>query len=78
VRLWGKAKVLHDTVSQIFSHLEPHAWISVALRLLLAHDQVAEKVRIYLDEQAFMTAWNEGRVMRLEQILDRDGEEIRA
>jgi len=70
VRLWGKAKVLYDSVNRTISELEAYAWLALALRIHLDHDQLAMTVRTQLDEQSFTTAWNEGQAMTLEQLLD--------
>lgn len=71
VRLWGKAKVLYDSVNRTISELEASAWVTLALRIHLGHDQIAMRVLTLLDEQSFTEAWNEGQAMALEHLLER-------
>jgi DNA-binding CsgD family transcriptional regulator len=70
VRLWGKTKVLYDPVNRTISELKAYAWVALALRIHLDHDQIAVTVQAQLDEQSFTAAWNEGQAMSLEQLLD--------
>ncbi|MBV9230332.1 MAG: response regulator transcription factor, partial [Chloroflexi bacterium] len=71
VRLWGKAKVLYDSVNRTISDLRADAWVALALRIHLDYDQIVVTVlRTQLDEQSFTAAWNEGQAMALEQLLD--------
>jgi predicted ATPase/DNA-binding CsgD family transcriptional regulator len=70
IRLWGKTKVLYDPVNRTISDLEAYAWVALALRIHLDHDQMVVKVRAQLDEQSFTAAWNEGQTMTLAQLLN--------
>jgi len=70
IRLWGKAKVLYDSVNRTISDLGADAWVALALRIHLDYDQIVVTVRTQLDEQSFTATWNEGQAMTLEQLLD--------
>lgn len=70
VRLWGKAKALCRTKDEL-SELEPHAWLHTLLGTNLLYAQMLETISAQLGDQAFMTAWNEGRSMAPEQLLAR-------
>src|SRR5205814_7114349 len=69
IRLWGKAKVLYDSVNRTISDLGAAAWAALALRIHLDHDQIVVMVCTQLDEQSFSAAWNEGQAMTLAQLL---------
>ncbi|MBV9689302.1 MAG: hypothetical protein JO202_06285 [Ktedonobacteraceae bacterium] len=66
--LWGKAKTLYKTRNRL-SDLKPREWLVTVLCRNLLYSQVVEAVYSQLGEQAFITAWNEGQAMTLEQLL---------
>lgn len=66
--LWGKAKALYKRKDGL-SEAEPHKWLAIILSTHLLYSQVAETVHTQIGEQAFLSAWNEGKIMTLEQVL---------
>lgn len=68
VYLWGKAKTLYKTGNGP-SELGPCEWSVATLGSNLLYSQVVEAVYSQLGEQAFISAWNEGQAMTLEQLL---------
>jgi ATP/maltotriose-dependent transcriptional regulator MalT len=70
VSLWGKAKTLYRRRDGL-SEFEPRRWLAIILNTHLLHSQAVETVYTQLGEQAFMSAWNKGQTMTLEQLLAR-------
>jgi ATP/maltotriose-dependent transcriptional regulator MalT len=69
VHLWSKAKSLYKRRDGL-SELEPRKWLTIILGTHLFYSQAVEVVYTQLDEDAFMTAWNEGLYMQLERLLE--------
>jgi predicted ATPase len=58
-RLWGAAEVLREVIGAPIPPVER-----------AAYEQAAAAARSQLSEEAFAAAWQEGRTMQLEQIID--------
>ena len=67
--LWSKARTFYKSYD-VFSELEPREWIRNILNTTLLSSQMWNIVRMHFSEQSFLSLWNEGQSMTLEQLLE--------
>lgn len=64
-QLWGAADEIAPSTDPSAAH-----WYTQMMRTRLGYNRLVARVRTQLGEDAFTEAWNQGRAMTLEQLLD--------
>ena len=67
-RFWGANEGTRITPDLAF-----YSWFANIVRTQLGYEQLLMRVRAQLGEEAFITAWNEGQTMTVEQLLGMQG-----
>lgn len=66
--LWGAVSTRHDITYEVGSGPGLFEYLAMLLKTLLGSDQILKMVRNQLSDQEFVTAWNEGQRMSLDQL----------
>jgi DNA-binding NarL/FixJ family response regulator len=69
-RFWGASEGTTITPDLAF-----YSWFANIVRTQLGYEQLLTRVRAQLGEEVFITAWNEGQTMTVEQLLGKQGSE---